>query len=398
MKRRKNPPRLPHWWLFAVVLVASCALWGQGESTSPRPQAGFNILYGFTGGGDGAHPRVFATDGSGNLYGIVVGGANGYGTIFKISPKGQLTTLHSFSPTDPLGYAPSSMISDSAGNLYVSTSSGVFFKIDARGQYSVLLSNTAVGNFAIDAKGNIYGTTGGGTGKFGCGTIFRYDTKSGAYKTVHNVNGTTDGCSPNAPVVLDGAGSLYFVTYGSSGSSLVKLSLSNGRSTNLHVFGTLPSDGDVPDSLALDSNGTLYGTTLTGGVKTTGYYCSYVGSPCGTIFQYSSANGYQLVYAFGGGPDGGGPAAMRADSAGNIYGVTMFGGSAGAGTIYKLTPGAATPRVIHSFSGAVSGSGPDTIVLAPDGQISGGTIWGGPFLPTGFGSPRPQGTIFTFVP
>ena len=37
-------------------------------------------------------------------------------------------------------------------------------------------------------------------------------------------------------------------------------------------------------------------------------------------------------------------------------------------------------------------------VRGPDGQISGGTIWGGPFLPTGFGSPRPQGTIFTFVP
>lgn len=86
------------------------------------------VLYRFTGGSDGQAPgEVLILDGHGNLYGTASEGAkgacsDGCGTVFKLDTTGKLTVLHSFSEAD--GAHPLSLLRDTAGNLYGTTSFG----------------------------------------------------------------------------------------------------------------------------------------------------------------------------------------------------------------------------------------------------------------------------------
>jgi len=57
---------------------------------------------------------------NGNFYGTTDnGGTNNYGTVFKITPTGTLTTLHSFDYTD--GDTPNASLVASNGNFYGTT-------------------------------------------------------------------------------------------------------------------------------------------------------------------------------------------------------------------------------------------------------------------------------------
>ena len=126
-----------------------------------------------------------------------------------------------------------------------------------------------------DAKGNFYGTTGGG-GASQNGTIFEL-TKKGTEIVLHNFTGAGDGAGPYGGVVRDAKGNLYGTTFQGAGSgcggygcgTVYKLD-STGNFTVLHVF-TGKADGGQPDgSLILDKTGNLYGTTSTGGSSNAG--------------------------------------------------------------------------------------------------------------------------------
>lgn len=151
------------------------------------------VLYNFDAPSDGAHPYAsLLLDGSGNLYGTTRdGGANGNGTVFKLSPGSggyTGTSLYSFgaSPDGAQPYA--GVITDSAGNLYGTTyaggayGQGTVFRIALDGTETILHSFGAsasdgqnpVGGLVMDAVGNLYGTTVGG-GANGGGTAFRID-------------------------------------------------------------------------------------------------------------------------------------------------------------------------------------------------------------------------------
>ncbi len=127
-------------------------------------------------------------DSAGNLYGTTPGGgANGHGTVFKIGASGTETILYSFGANATDGQAPfGGLIMDSAGNLYGTTegggahsNSGTVFKISASGTETVLYSfgaNAADGQYPtasliMDSAGNLYGTTTAG-GANGWGTVF----------------------------------------------------------------------------------------------------------------------------------------------------------------------------------------------------------------------------------
>lgn len=147
------------------------------------------VLYGFgSASGDGILPWAGLTlDSKGNLYGTTdAGGANGRGTVFKISPKGTETVIYSFGPA-PDGNSPNEgdgVILDPAGNLYGTTSSGgsfglgTAFKIDTNGKETILHSfsgkdgKVPAGGLSRDPKGNLYGAASGG-GAYGGGVIFR---------------------------------------------------------------------------------------------------------------------------------------------------------------------------------------------------------------------------------
>jgi uncharacterized repeat protein (TIGR03803 family) len=151
-------------------------------------------------------------DGQGNLYGTTQnGGANGYGTVFKLATNGTETVLYSFCSKGDCSdgaYPASGLITDGSGNLYGTTQygngrdctennadtlCGTVFKLAANGAETTLYSFCAkadctdgsepAGTLIMDGSGNLYGTTTlGGKGHCigGCGTVFKLG--SGAKK------------------------------------------------------------------------------------------------------------------------------------------------------------------------------------------------------------------------
>jgi uncharacterized repeat protein (TIGR03803 family) len=131
--------------------------------------------------------------------------------------------------------------------------------------------------------------------------------------------------------------------------------------------------------LLLATNGDFYGTTSRGGAYDSG-----------TVFKITAKGVFTTMYAFENETDGSRPAAglIQADD-GAFYGTTVSGGSGGGGTIFKVTPrGALT--TLYSFSGSVTGSGPNGGLL----QATDGNFYG----MTAFGGSDDIGTIFEITP
>jgi len=237
-----------------------------------------------------------------------------------------------------------------------------------------------VGQLVRDRAGNLYGTTVlGGTGKCqgGCGAAFKMN-KSGKMVWVHSFNGA-NGRQPLAGLLRDVAGNLFGTTADggrinnhicSIGCGVMFKLDKAGRETVLHRFTGRPPDGYFPESLLVeDSAGNLYGTTITGGTN-----------GAGTVFELDAAGKETILYSFTGGPDGCGPdPGVILDAAGNLYGVTSGGGDAGCngdGVAFKVDT-AGNETVLHTFGGP-DGSGPDSVLLFDSqGNLYGTTAIGG---------------------
>jgi uncharacterized repeat protein (TIGR03803 family) len=118
-----------------------------------------------------------------------------------------------------------------------------------------------------------------------------------------------------------------------------ELSSSNGTwsETIIYEFTRANGDGGNPEAgLAADAAGNLYGTTLFGGSTATETY--------GTVYKLTPATGggwtESILYSFTGtGGDGGWPYSnLILDTAGNLYGTASYGGNAGFGTVFEITP------------------------------------------------------------
>jgi uncharacterized repeat protein (TIGR03803 family) len=186
--------------------------------------------------------------------------------------------------------------------------------------------------------------------------------------------GRGDGASPYAGLIADSAGNFYGTTYygGKYGLGSVFKMDASGNVTILHscVGGT--ADGKyVWGGLFRDAAGNLYGTTQQGG--TYGY---------GTVFEYTKAAKWKLLYSFVGYPtDGENPeAGVIRDAAGNLYGTTVGGGPPYAGTVFKLTA-TGKESLLYSFTGLADGRYPTAaLVTDPAGNFYGTTTeaYGGP--------------------
>jgi uncharacterized repeat protein (TIGR03803 family) len=297
------------------------------------------VLYSFLAG-YGAFPAAgLVEDAKGSLYGTTtVGGTYNLGTVFKLGKKGNETVLHSFRGGGDGEGPHDGLVQDAKGNFYGTTSTTVF-KLNKSGKIKTLYAFTGppdganpIGNLVRDAAGNLYGTTQyGGAFKY-YGTVFKVD-KTGKETVLHSFNGR-DGNWPQAGLVRDAEGNLYGTTFwgdgtgcGGAGCGTVFKLDTKRKETVVHSF--TRTDGAFPvASLVRDAAGNLYGTTEGGG-----------SSDAGTVFMLDTTGKETVLHSFGGGADGSEPVAgLLLDDEGNLYGTTSYGGSDGAGTVFKLTP------------------------------------------------------------
>jgi uncharacterized repeat protein (TIGR03803 family) len=186
------------------------------------------VLYSFNPGvGDGYEPfSGLVRDAAGNLYGAtLVGGTNGLGTVFEINTSGTETVIHNFPSNSQDGAEPwAGLVLDGKGNLYGTTyqggadNYGTVFKISRAGTETVLYSfgpppdgegPTYGNNVIVDSAGNLYGMTASG-GAYGLGTIYKIDA-NGNETVLHSFSGP-DGRAPYSGLAFDPAGNLYGTT------------------------------------------------------------------------------------------------------------------------------------------------------------------------------------------
>jgi uncharacterized repeat protein (TIGR03803 family) len=318
-------------------------------------------------------------DSSGNLYGTAsAGGAHNDGTVFELANgSSKLTTLASFNPAN--GQAPiSALVMDSSGNLYGTARAGgahndgtVFELANGSGKLTTLCSFTGTNGenpdapLILDSSGNLYGTTEYG-GVQGAGTVFELAVGTHTLTTLASFN-ITDGIDPMGSLAMDSSGNLYGTTIGQSYNpgTVFELASGSGKITALASFndstGTRPYGG-----LVMDSGGNLYGTTWQGGAYGDG-----------TVFELAKGSGTITALASFNGTDGANPdAGLVVDTAGNLYGTTSSGGASGYGTVFELFNGSGALTTLATFNGT-NDAYPSALVMGSGGLLYGTTAAGG---------------------
>jgi uncharacterized repeat protein (TIGR03803 family) len=247
----------------------------------------------------------------------------------------------------------------------------------------------------FDQAGNLYGTTLFG-GKFGTGTVFMLTQSSGKWQetVLHSFAGGEDGESSYGGLLFDRAGHLFGTTrFGGSacncGTVYELQQRADGTWNEKVIYAFHPqgvSDGSGPlAGLTLDSQGNLYGTTLSddrcGG---------------GTVFELERVSGgwrEHILHRFCA-PDGTAPAYGRLvfDQAGNLYGTTGFGGSGLLGVVFELSPqsdGSWNYQIIHAFTQEEGGIADGGLTIDSAGNLYGAEADGGPHI---------KGAIYEFSP
>ena len=353
--------------MYRAGFIAGLLFFG---AASVHGQLAYRDLHDFFGtitnadgkkGNDGADIAAGVTfDKAGNMYGTALfGGAYGGGLIWKMTPAGIYKDLYDFlTPNE--------------------------------------VSPQAWGGVAIDASGNLFGTTTQG-GVLGAGQIWEL-TAAGVFNVIHEFGSSVtvasgksgpDGTFPRGTVILDATGNLYGTCYGgganSNGGMVWKLTPS-GKYTDLHDFGgtvtnangTKGPDGASPlCAVALDAAGDLYGTTNIGGAG------SSPGAGAGIVWEITVAGKYKDLHDFGQTvrtsdgtvgndgdcPDGG----VALDANGNLYGTASVGGPIenAYGMVWEITK-AGKYVDLHDFASqyVVYGNGQ----TGPDGYEPGAGV------------------------
>ncbi len=339
-------------------------VYDQGTFFKVTPDGTVTTLYTFcsqTNCTDGAEPLAGLVQAGGNFYGTTEdGGANGRGTVFEVTPGGQLTTLYSFCSqtgcTD--GARPSAGLVQAGGNFYGTTvdsganGGGTVFEVTPGSQLTTLYSfcsQTGCTDGAnpravlVQAGGNFYGTTEFGGANNG-GTVFKI-TAGGTLTTLYTFcsqSGCTDGARPYAGLIQASNGNFYGTTAGGGstdfcgGCGTAFEITPAGQLTTLYSFcsQTNCADGLAPYAgLIQASDGNLYGTTEDGGANG-GFIYGY-----GTAFGITLGGQLSTLHSFaltdGAHPDGG----LLEATNGDLYGTSSFGGSRFDGTVFSLPVG-----------------------------------------------------------
>jgi len=356
-------------------------------SSSAQTNVTFTTMVAFAGT-NGHYPYASLVQGSdGNFYGTTrEGGANSYGTVFKMTPDGTLTTLFAFSNSN--GSSPEApLIQGNDGKFYGTTQrggtngdNGTVFSITTDGIFNSLASFAGTNGANIPAglvqgtDGNFYGTTVNGgikppplPGQSAYGTVFMMTLVEG--KDGHYY-GTTQGASYNYN---------YGTIFRMDTNGVVN-TLFNFKIANIGTAGSVPQG-----PLLLASDGNFYGMTMSGGaygfgtvfrIDTNGTLTALV-----SFNKTNGANTYTLAPLSG---------HLVQATDGNFYGVTSSGGASNSGTIFMMTP-SGTLTTLYSFIGGTNGANPTGLIQASDGNFYGTTTF---TSMTGDGGTLGDGTIF----
>jgi len=202
------------------------------------------------------------------------------------------------------------------------------------------------------------------------------------YRSLYSFKGTRDGETPTAGLTALN-GTLYGTTpaggKGYHGGYGTVFSMSpSGKEQVLHRFYGV-GDGKFPSGDLVAYNGMLYGTTRTG----------IGGARWGTVFEINPSGGERVLYRFKGAPDGEGPSGKLFVLNGTLYGTTTSGGTVseycsrdGCGTVYSLST-SGSEHIIYRFtaesSGQSNGIAPISGVIAVGNRLYGITEEGGQF-------------------
>jgi uncharacterized repeat protein (TIGR03803 family) len=332
---------------------------------------------------EGYLPVALIAGTDGNFYGACqAGGPGGFGTIFRITPAGDLKVLKSFGGSDP-GALPNSLIQGADGNFYFTNPAGVY-QLTPSGGFSTVFAftGTSHGGNATSimqaSDGNFYLTVGAAPTanptSTNYGAIVEI-TPSGQWSLVHSfaLDGS-EGTSPGGPLVEGSDGDLYGV------SQVVINTVRTGVAYKVSLGGTIDLlhsfSGKIfnswDSSLVVGSDGNIYGTTLQGG-DTASANCTPLG--CGSFYQLTTSGKFTDLHDFEGGKvdptnppipptvDGAGPLTLVQTDDGYFYG-TQLGGSSAAPVVYKASLAPAIPSPIQlTFNPTTDVKPGDTVTL-----------------------------------
>jgi uncharacterized repeat protein (TIGR03803 family) len=350
---------------------------GYGTVFKITPDGTLTALYSFSGFNDGLRPYSALVRGDdGSFYGTAGGGNDYAGSAFKITTAGVFTRLYADFETGRNGAAyPSGLVKGSDGNFYGGAAGGgddgdgAIFQMTPNGAFTRLFSfggsnGEEPGTLVQGSDGYLYGTAYANYGN-GSGTVFRIST-SGAFTLLHFFVGT-DGKNPGA-LIQGNDGDYYGTTHagGTSTNGTVFKITASGVLTSLYSFNGI--DGSSPTyQLVQGSDGNFYGATAIGGTYSNG-----------TLFKITADGAFTSLYSFTGGNDGANPyGALLENSDGSFYGTTAFGGAYTNGTVFKIKANGAF-TTLYSFTGGNDGANPYAgLARANDGYLYGTTSGGG---------------------
>jgi uncharacterized repeat protein (TIGR03803 family) len=242
-----------------------------------------------------------------------------------------------------------------------------------------------------DKHDNFYGLAGNG-GRFNGGTIFELP-RHGQPEVLYAFEPLVTPWGPTGGLLIGADGDLYgTVGLGDAGAcgALFQFSVSG----HLHIIHTFQAHGNQQDGcnpgagVIADAHGNFYGTTLFGGG---------IGNGFGTVYKVAPDRSETVLHAFGRGNDGQIPnAALVADSHGNMYCTTSYGGAGGNGTVFKITPDG-KETVLYAFPAGTDTGGPKGVIRdAKTGDLYGTAAYGGACQLCGYVfRVKPNGTATT---
>ncbi len=372
------------------------------------------------------HTSALVEGNDGSFYGTTVAGGTvyesnsspptyGFGTLFKVSPAGGFTSLHSFGSVDGDGRGPEGNLTKGLdGNIYGTTDGGgslpfvgqgTIFKVSTGGTLTTLYSfghdmagdpdlnnvytnsdgGTPIAGIIQGRDGNFYGTTKGGGARDG-GTVFQFKPDGTlitlfTFPYYSDASYVTNGNGPLSELAEGDDGAFYGTTFwgGANGAGTIFRITSGGTLTTLASFEA--RDGYPNAPLVNGGAGVFYGLTQN------------------SVFKVTADGRLTILHSFGGG-DGLSPSALILGSDGKLYGTTSGGGAhwpgTTGGTVFQMTTNGVF-NSLYSFGGPDGSEPQSALVQAKDGSFYGTTSYGGPQWIASGGTQEPFpgfGTIF----